>query len=64
MANLDELKKVAAEEGVELTEDMLAEIAGGAIPADEWNKMTPEEKKAAQIQSLLMLSKKLPCALS
>ena len=63
MANLEELKKVAEENGIELTEDMLDGIAGGVIDPEIWNNMSEEERKAAQIQSMLRIAQKLPCDL-
>ncbi|MBR0413072.1 MAG: hypothetical protein IJI47_05860 [Eubacterium sp.] len=63
MANIDEMKKIAAEKGIEITDDMLAEIAGGKIDPAIWNNMTPEERKAAQIQSMLNIAQGKPCDL-
>lgn len=63
MANLEELKKEAAEAGIELTEDMLDGVAGGAYTREEWEAMTVEERQAAQIMSVLARYKGLPCAL-
>ena len=63
MALLDDVKKLAAEEGVELTEEMLAEIAGGAYSKEDWDSMTPEERKAAQTRSILAKIRNLPCEL-
>ena len=63
MANLEDIKKVAEEQGIELTEDMLEQIAGGVIPPEEWEKMTPEERKAAQIESMINIAQGKPCAL-
>ena len=61
---LDELKKVADEEGIELTDEMLDKVAGGAIPPEIWDGMTEEERKAAQIQSLINMAQGKECALS
>ena len=63
MANLEELKKQAAIEGIEITDDMLVEIAGGAYTDEEWNNMTTEERQAAQISSILARYRKQPCSL-
>lgn len=59
---LSEIKKVATENGVELTDDMLDEIAGGAYTQEEWLSMTVEERQEAQRRSLLAkLVLKQPC---
>ncbi len=63
MALLDEMKKVADEKGIELTDDMLEAIAGGKIDPAIWEKMTEEERKAAQIQSMLNIAQGKPCDL-
>ncbi len=59
---LSEIKKVATENGVELTDDILDEIAGGAYTQEEWLSMTVEERQEAQRRSLLAkLVLKQPC---
>lgn len=63
MATFEELKKLAEENGVELTEDMLDMVAGGAYTKDEWDAMTPEERKAAQDRSIMAKIMKKPCEL-
>ena len=61
---LQELQKLAAEKGVELPDDILDEVAGGAYTQEEWNNMSEEERKAAQKRSLLAkLVLKKPCEL-
>ncbi len=39
----------------EITEDELDMVAGGAYTNEEWNKMTEEERKAAQQRSLAIM---------
>lgn len=63
MANLEELKKEAAEAGVELTEDMLDGVAGGVYSKEEWEAMTVEERQAAQIMSVLARYRGIHCDL-
>lgn len=63
MANIEEIKKIAAEEGIELTEEMLEAIAGGKYSLEEWDKMTDDERVAAQIDSIMKRLNKLPCDL-
>ena len=60
---LDEMKKIADEEGIELTDEMLDAVAGGVIPPEIWNNMTEEERKQAQIQSMLNIAQGKPCDL-
>ncbi|MBQ6381627.1 MAG: hypothetical protein IJJ41_08545 [Clostridia bacterium] len=60
---LDEMKKVAEENGVELTEDMLDAIAGGRYSYEEWEKMTDDERIAAQLASVMARAQNQPCAL-
>ena len=63
MAVLDEIKKYADENGVELTEDMLDAIAGGRYSYEEWKAMTKEEREAAQLASIMARAQGQPCAL-
>ena len=63
MANLEEIKKVAEENGIELTEDMLEAIAGGRYTEEEWEKMTDDERIAAQLRSIMARINNLPCEL-
>ncbi|MBQ7203252.1 MAG: hypothetical protein IJS03_04445 [Eubacterium sp.] len=63
MAALDEIKKYAAEEGIELTDDMLEAIAGGRYSYEEWKNMTTEERQAAQLASIMARMNNQPCAL-
>ena len=51
MPPLSVLKEMAGE-GVELSEDVLDAVAGGAYTVEEWNAMSEEERKAAQKRSL------------
>ena len=50
---MEELLKLAAEQGVELSDDMLDDIAGGAYDPEVWKNMTTEERRAAQQRSLM-----------
>ncbi|MCR5637058.1 MAG: hypothetical protein K6F76_07795 [Clostridiales bacterium] len=50
---LSELQKLAAEKGVELPDDILDEVAGGAYTEEEWKNMTVDERRAAQQRSLI-----------
>ncbi len=63
MANIEEIKKMADEQGVELTDDVLEAIAGGVIPYEEWTKMTKEQRRAAQTESENNRDANLPCIL-
>lgn len=49
---LDAIKEMAGE-GVELPEELLDAVAGGAYTVEEWNAMSVEERQAAQQRSLL-----------
>ena len=51
MANLEELKKMAEENGIELTDEMLESVAGRYLPPN-WNGMTPDETNAFLLESL------------
>lgn len=60
---LDVIKEMAGE-GVELPEEILDAVAGGAYSVEEWNAMSTEERRAAQDRSLLAkLILKTPCEL-
>ncbi len=60
---LDVIKDMAGE-GVELPEEILDAVAGGAYSVEEWNQMSTEERQAAQQRSLLAkLVLKTPCEL-
>lgn len=50
---LSELVKLAAENGVELPDDIAETVAGGEYTDEEWNNMSAEERKAAQRRSLV-----------
>ena len=63
MAAIDEKKKFADENGIELTEDMLDAIAGGRYTYEEWKNMTTDERKAAQLASIMARINNAPCAL-
>lgn len=49
---LDVIKELAGE-GVELPEEILDAVAGGAYSVEEWNAMSTEEREAAQTRSLI-----------
>ncbi|MDO4748161.1 MAG: hypothetical protein Q4A12_03185 [Eubacteriales bacterium] len=49
---LSVLKELAGE-GVELNDDVLDAVAGGAYTEEEWAAMTVEERQAAQQRSLI-----------
>ena len=44
---LDVIKEMAGE-GVELPEEILDAVAGGAYSVEEWNQMSTQEREAAQ----------------
>jgi len=51
MANIEELKKMVEENGIELTDEMLDAVAGGLYSEEEWLAMTKNERRAAIMQS-------------
>ena len=55
---MSEEKKVVAP--VEIEEDELDLVAGGAYTQEEWNKMSAEERKAAQQRSLAIMRGLVP----
>ena len=60
---LDVIKELAGD-GVEIPEEILDAVAGGAYTVEEWNQMSTEERQAAQQRSLLAkLVLKTPCEL-
>jgi len=63
MASIEELKKLADAEGVELSEEELELIAGGAYTYEEWYAMTVEERKAAQKRSFAKRILQMECEL-
>lgn len=61
MPPINVLKEMAGE-GVELPEEILDEVAGGAYSVEEWNQMTTEERQAAQQRSIIAkYVTKTPC---
>ena len=42
-----------AGEGVELDDEILDAVAGGAYTVEEWNAMSTEERRAAQQRSII-----------
>lgn len=51
MANIEEIKKIADEKGVELTEEMLESVAGGKYTTEEWTAMSAEDRIQAILDS-------------
>lgn len=49
---LDVIKELAGG-GVEIPEEILDAVAGGAYTVEEWNQMSTEERQAAQQRSLI-----------
>ena len=63
MPPLDVIKEMAGD-GVELPEEIVDAIAGGAYTEAEWSAMTVEERQAAQQRSLIAkMITKTPCEL-
>ena len=62
MPPLSVLKDMAGE-GVELSDDILDAIAGGAYTVEEWNAMSTEEREAAQRRSIIAKMLKEECEL-
>ena len=61
---LSEIQKLATDKGLELPDEILDEVAGGAYSEEEWANMTVEERQAAQQRSLIAkLITKTPCEL-
>lgn len=59
---LDVIKEMAGE-GVELPEEILDAVAGGAYSVEEWNAMSTEERQEAQRRSVLARLLDAPCEL-
>ena len=63
MPPLEVIKEMAGE-GVELPDEIVEAIAGGAYTEEEWFAMSTEERQAAQQRSVIaMLITKTPCEL-
>lgn len=60
---LSELTKLAADNGIELPEDILDMVAGGEYTEEEWFAMSTEERQAAQKRSLAAKLLSQPCEL-
>ena len=61
---LNEIQKLAADKGVELPDELIDAVAGGAYTEEEWFAMSPEERQAAQHRSLVAkVILHLPCEL-
>lgn len=60
---LDVIKELAGD-GVELPEEILDAVAGGAYTVEEWNAMSTEEREAAQMRSVIAILIKAPCELN
>lgn len=54
-------KKLNPQEGVEIPEDILDDVAGGAYTTEEWNAMTTKERQMAQQRSIQAKIRNLPC---
>lgn len=50
---LNEIQKLAADKGVELPDELIDAVAGGAYTSEEWAAMTTQERQAAQQRSLM-----------
>lgn len=61
--SMDEFMKVAAQEGVELNDDMLNAVDGGYYTRDEWAAMTAEEQQMAQLESIMAMKQRNYCKL-
>lgn len=59
---LSVLKELAGE-GVELSDEILEAVAGGAYTEEEWAAMTTEERRAAQDRSVFAKMFNAPCEL-
>lgn len=60
---LQVLREMAGD-GAELPDALLDEVAGGAYTVEEWNRMSNEERQAAQQRSLVAkLILNVPCEL-
>ncbi len=62
MPPLEVLKEMAGE-GVELPEEILDAVAGGAYTVEEWNQMSTAERQAAQQRSIMAKLMGTPCEL-
>lgn len=59
---LSEITKLAAEKGVELPDEIIDAVAGGAYTEEEWFAMSGDERRAAQQRSLMAkFVLNLPC---
>ena len=63
MSMLEDIKKIASEDGVELSEEMLDQVAGGAYTDEEWAAMNDDERWAAVRRSFDAMRKRQPCEL-
>lgn len=59
---LSVLKELAGE-GVELSDEILEAVAGGAYTEEEWFAMSTEERRAAQQRSIVAKQLNAPCEL-
>ena len=55
--------KELAGEGVELSDEILEAVAGGAYTVEEWNTMSTEDREAAQQRSIFAKMFNDPCEL-
>ena len=58
-----EIIKDMCGEGLEIPEEILEAVAGGAYSVEEWNAMSTEERQAAQQRSILAQIMKTECEL-
>lgn len=63
MANIEEIKKIADEKGIELTDEMLEKVAGGFFSEEEWNKLTKAQQDAYIEESMINWTIGQPCIL-
>ena len=50
---LSELTKLAADQGLELPDEVIDAVAGGVYSQEEWASMSTEERMAAQKRSVI-----------
>ena len=61
MANIEDIKKMASENGVEITDEILADVAGGYYSTEEWLKMSAAERQKAKDDSIELKKQGVYC---
>ena len=58
---LAKLEAEVAADALELSDDVLDDVAGGRISEEDWYKLSPEERQKLALRSVLLKRQGYPC---